>query len=121
MNKRRADGRSLVWLRAQIRSSELWLVFIALIVGAAAGAMAIAMGVMAHAVQVALFGIEPEVRLSVAPPIAPARLLAIPVGGLVLGAIAFVWTRRRPTPTAQGICPSRTGQARPTIRPAGIG
>jgi CIC family chloride channel protein len=94
----RGAGRGLAWIRAQIRSSELWLVLIALLVGAAAGAMAMVLGVIAHAVQVVLFGIEPEVRLSVAPPIAPHRLLAIPIGGLVLGVLAFFWTRRRPTP-----------------------
>ena len=90
--------RLLAWLRAQIRSSELWLVAVALLVGTLAGGMATVMGVIAHAVQVALFGIEPEVRLSVAPPIAPIRLLAIPAGGLILGALAFLWSRRRPAP-----------------------
>src|SRR5215469_11433692 len=89
-------ARLLAWIRAQIRSSELWLVLIALLVGTAAGAMAMVLGVIAHAVQVVLFGIEPEVRLSVAPPIAPLRLLAIPLGGLLLGGLAFVWMRRRP-------------------------
>jgi CIC family chloride channel protein len=90
--------KALAWLRGQIRSSELWLVFIAVVVGAAAGAMAMAQGVIAHAMQVALFGIEPEVRLSVAPPISPIRLLAIPIGGLILGVLALLWTRRRPAP-----------------------
>jgi chloride channel protein, CIC family len=99
----RAAGRSLAWIRTQIRSSELWLVLIALLVGAAAGAMAMAMGVIAHAVQEGLFGIEPEVRLSVAPPIAPQRLLAIPLGGLVLGGLAFFWNRRRPTPVVDPV------------------
>ena len=94
----RAPGGPLGWLRRQIRSSELWLVFIAILVGAIAGTMALAQGVVAHAIQVVLFGIEPEVRLSVAPPIAPARLLAIPAGGLILGALAFLWTKRRPQP-----------------------
>jgi CIC family chloride channel protein len=93
----------LAWIRAQIRSSELWLVLIALLVGAAAGAMAVAQGVIAHAIQVVLFGIEPEVRLSVAPPIAPYRLLAIPLGGLLLGGLAFLWSRRRPAPTVDPV------------------
>jgi CIC family chloride channel protein len=93
-----APRGALAWLRGQIRSSELWLVLIAVLVGAAAGAMAMAQGVIAHALQVVLFGIEPEVRLSVAPPIAPIRLLAIPVGGLILGGLALIWTRRRPQP-----------------------
>ena len=64
----RRPQRGLAWLRSQIRSSELWLVFIAAWVGALAGGMAIGMGMIAHAIQVLLFGIEPEVRLSVAPP-----------------------------------------------------
>jgi CIC family chloride channel protein len=93
---RREVRRALGWLRARIRSSELWLVFIAAAVGAAAGVLAVAQGVLAHGVQVALFGIEPEVRLSVAPPIAPWRLLALPIGGLALGALTWLWARRRP-------------------------
>jgi CIC family chloride channel protein len=97
--RRSAGGlRWLAWLRAQIRSSELWLVFIAACVGALAGGLAIGMGVIAHTLQVLMFGIEPEVRLSVAPPIAPLRLLAIPLGGLILGVGGWLWTRRRPTP-----------------------
>ena len=91
-----AGAGTLAWLRTQIRSSELWLVGIAVLVGAAAGAMAVAQNLTAHAIQVVLFGIEPEVRLSVAPPIAPIRLLAIPAGGLILGVLAFLWTRKRP-------------------------
>src|SRR5215472_984906 len=101
-----AGGRArrvAAWIRAQIRSSELWLVLIALVVGAAAGAMAMLQGVIAHAIQVVLFGIEPEVRLSVAPPIAAHRLLAIPVGGLLLGGLAWAWTRRRPTPAVDPV------------------
>src|ERR1700760_3554397 len=94
----RAPSGPLAWLRGQIRSSELWLVFIAILVGAVAGTMALALGGIAHAMQGVVLGIEPEVRLSVAPPIAPARLLAIPAGGLVLGALAFAWTKRRPQP-----------------------
>jgi CIC family chloride channel protein len=91
-------GAAFAWLRAQIRSSELWLVFIAAIVGALAGGLAMAMGQVSHALQVVLFGIEPEVRLSVAPPIAPFRLIAIPVGGLILGLAAWLWAKRRAAP-----------------------
>jgi CIC family chloride channel protein len=94
----RGPRRVLAWLRAQIRSSELWLVFVAVLIGAAAGGLAIAQGAIAHAVQVTLFGIEPEVRLSAAPPIAPIRLIALPVGGLILGVATWAWTRRRPKP-----------------------
>jgi CIC family chloride channel protein len=98
--QRRSRGfaRAAAWLRAQIRSSELWLVFIAACIGAGAGGLAMVQGAVAHALQVALFGIEPEVRLSAAPPIAPLRLIAIPLGGLILGLATWAWTRRRPSP-----------------------
>jgi CIC family chloride channel protein len=91
-------SRWTAWLRARIRSSELWLVFIAACVGAGAGGLAMLQGVLAHALQVALFGLEPEVRLSAAPPIAPIRLIAIPLGGLILGLANWLWVRRRPAP-----------------------
>ena len=94
----RGVGRGFAWLRSQIRSSELWLVFIAVWIGAAAGGLAMLQGVVAHAVQVTLFGISPEERLSAAPPLHPARLLALPAGGLALGALSLLWVRRRPTP-----------------------
>jgi CIC family chloride channel protein len=96
--KHRGVSRWTAWLRARIRSSELWLVFIAGCVGAGAGALAMLQGALAHALQVALFGIEPEVRLSAAPPIAPLRLIAIPLGGLILGLASWFWMRRRPAP-----------------------
>ena len=95
---RRAPRGGLIWLRARIRSSELWLVLIAAGVGALAAGLALAQGAIAHAMQVVLFGIEPEVRLSVAPPIAPIRLLAIPAGGLILGGLAYLRSRHRTAP-----------------------
>ena len=84
--------------RRLIRSSELSLVLLAALVGAGAGAMAVGLGWAAHALQVALFGIEPEVRLSAAARVAPARLIAVPIGGLVLALVGMAWTRRRPKP-----------------------
>ena len=54
--------------RRLIRSSELFLVLLAAVIGAGAGAMALGLGRAAHTLQVVLFGIEPEVRLSAAAP-----------------------------------------------------
>ena len=84
--------------RRMIRSSELWLVLAAAVIGAGAGAMAVGLGLAAHAIQVMLFGIEPETRLSAAAKVAPLRLLALPVGGLLLGLTGLLWSRRRPKP-----------------------
>ena len=83
-------------VRRMVRSSELWLVLVAALVGVGAGVMTVSLGAAAHALQVALFNIEPEVRLSAAAKIEPVRLLALPFGGLLLGLTGFLWSRRRP-------------------------
>ncbi|HUO21273.1 MAG TPA: chloride channel protein [Caulobacteraceae bacterium] len=85
--------------RRLIRSSALWLVLVAAAIGAAAGAMAVGLGQAAHAMQVLMFGIEPEVRLSAAVRVAPIRLiLALPAGGVLLGLTGAIWARRNPKP-----------------------
>jgi CIC family chloride channel protein len=84
--------------RRLVRSSELWLVLTAALIGAGAGAITIGLGVIAHGLQQILFGIAPEVRLSAAARVAPWRLLALPAGGLILGLVTWGWTRRRPKP-----------------------
>ena len=51
-------------LRSRIRASELWLVGVAIFIGAAAGLLTVVVSVSAHAVQAALFGLRAEQRLS---------------------------------------------------------
>ncbi|HEY5289350.1 MAG TPA: chloride channel protein, partial [Caulobacteraceae bacterium] len=84
------------YLRGRIRASELWLVVVAVAVGAMAGALTAAVSFSAHAVQTILYGLAPGQRLSAISHLAPLRALALPAGGLVLGLVTWAWTRRRP-------------------------
>jgi CIC family chloride channel protein len=98
---RRSSRRPLglaALLRSRIRASELWLVAVAVFIGAAAGVLTVAVSVSAHALQALIFGLAAGQRLSASASIAPLRALALPVGGAVLGAVTWAWTRRRPKP-----------------------
>jgi CIC family chloride channel protein len=87
---------ALGFLRGEIRASELWLVVIATGVGAVSGLATVGIGVAAHGLQVWLYAIDFQQRLSAATRIEPVRLLALPAGGALLAAVTWLWTRRRP-------------------------
>jgi len=89
-------ARPLAWVRRRLRSSEFWLVVLAIIVGAAAGLLAVFQSRIAHTLQMALYGIDVEERLSATQRIPPLQLLWLPVGGLVLGIFTLLVRRRRP-------------------------
>ena len=95
--------RSLAWLRRRIRSSELWLIGVATIVGAVAGSLAVLQGRIAHSLQIALFGFDPDERLSAQAMIAPHQALFIPLGGLLLGGLTWLWVRYRPQPAVDPV------------------
>ncbi len=87
-------------LRAFVRSSELSLVVVAVVVGALAGLGVTAMTFIAEGAHVAIYGIPFDVRLSAAARISPfAAFLALPLGGLVLGLIEG-WRRAKKLPPA---------------------
>ena len=83
-------------IRSRIRASELWLVVVAVFIGAAAGGLTAAVSFCAHALQGVLYGVGPGVRLSALESLDPVRTLALPAGGLVLGLATWAWVRRRP-------------------------
>jgi CIC family chloride channel protein len=93
---RRLWVRLVVFLRARIRASELWLAVICAGVGAAAGLAAVGTGGLAHLFQAGLYGISPSRRLSTIPALPLERLPILPLGGLILGLATLWWTRRRP-------------------------
>ena len=95
--------RWLSWLRRRIRSSELWLIAVAILIGAGAGALAVLQAKLAHGLQVMLFAIDMDERLSAQSVIAPWRLWAIPIGGLVLGAATWAWLKYRPKPAVDPV------------------
>ncbi|MBS0410920.1 MAG: chloride channel protein [Proteobacteria bacterium] len=93
----------LAFLRSEIRASELWLVVIATAVGAASGLAALAIGAAAHSMQIFLYGIDFDSRLSAVAAIPPARAAVLPLGGLILGGVTWLWTRRRPQPAVDPV------------------
>jgi chloride channel protein, CIC family len=95
--------RWLAWLRRRTRSSELWLIAVAVLIGAAAGALAVLQAKLAHGLQALLFGINLDERLSAQSAIAPWRVLSIPLGGLVLGLLTWAWLTYRPRPAVDPV------------------
>ncbi len=87
--------RGIAWLRREIQTSPMWFIVLAAIVGLFAGASAALMGHISHAMQVLLYGFSPDLRLSELPAIEPWRLLALPLGGAVLGLTRIVFAKRR--------------------------
>ena len=77
-------NRGLATFRRIFRSSEAALVLLAILVGAAAGLMMIALRAMAHGMQSLIYGLSGS-SLSAAPSIDPLRLFALPLFGLILG------------------------------------
>lgn len=86
---RRATGQ-LAAARRLVRSSEAGLILLAVGVGIIAGLMASVLGKTAWLLQSMLYGLGPDLRLSGLVEISPVQLLALPVGGLALGALALV-------------------------------
>jgi CIC family chloride channel protein len=84
-------------LRALVRASELGVVILAAIIGAAGGALVTGMSRLAQAVHKSLFTLSAGEHLSALPglPLGPA--LFVPVaGGILLGAIAYAIGRWHP-------------------------
>jgi CIC family chloride channel protein len=81
-----------------MRSSVLWLIALAIAVGAAAGLLAVVQSRLAHGLQQLVFGIGPADHLSAVTHIAPLAALWLPLGGLALGVFTWAARRRRPAP-----------------------
>ncbi len=87
----------LVFLRGEIRRSELWLVAIATLVGAAAGLATIGIGLAAHTLQMLFYNMDFDERLSALQKVDPHRLAALPLGGALLVLLTWGWSRGRAT------------------------
>jgi CIC family chloride channel protein len=85
----------LAFLRSEIRASELWLVLIAAAIGAVAGLLTLAVAACAHVLQRALYGLDLDERLSAITSLPLPRLLVLPLGGIALGLVTWLWMRRR--------------------------
>ncbi len=95
---RRLAVLGLLALRGRIRASELWLVVVAVGVGAVAGVAALAVSQGARRLQILLYGLDLNTRLSAVSKLDRALLIILPVGGLVVGLMSWAWAKRRPNP-----------------------
>jgi CIC family chloride channel protein len=86
----------LGWIRHRVRSSEFWLIALAIGAGAGAGLLAVLQSQIAHIVQTTLYGIDVDQRLSASQRLSPLQLIWLPVGGLAVGLLTALVRRRRP-------------------------
>ena len=92
--ERRGSNKALTRLRALLRSNELYLIPLALVVGVVAGAVVTLMSELAQIAHVLIYGIPIDVRLSANAYVNPMTALIAPAtGGLALGMME--WLRRR--------------------------
>ncbi|ESQ75664.1 chloride channel protein [Asticcacaulis sp. AC402] len=90
--------RGAARLRRLLQTSDLMFIVLAAGVGLLAGVMSAALAHVAHAIQVLLYGFSPDMRLSGQLELDWWHLLALPAGGLVLGAVRFAFPRRTRAP-----------------------
>ncbi len=95
---RRLAVLGLLSLRGRIRASELWLVVIATGLGAVAGVAALTVSLGARRLQILLYGLDLNTRLSAISHLDRTLLVILPFGGLVVGLMSWGWARRRPNP-----------------------
>jgi chloride channel protein, CIC family len=100
----RRRARRAVALRSWVRGSEVAIVALAALTGAAVGLLAWGMGAAARGLHMLLFGIGPQFRLSAATFVPSWRLLLVPMlGGLALYGLNRVLKRWRPKPPVDPI------------------
>jgi CIC family chloride channel protein len=92
---RRWPVRLLGAVRRRLRTSELWLILLSVLVGAAAGLLAVLQGRAAHAMQSVLYAIGEPDHLSAVLRVEPVRLFWLAAGGLALGLFTWAVSRRR--------------------------
>jgi CIC family chloride channel protein len=83
--------------RRLFRASEAGFILLAVGIGVVAGLSSALLGALAHAMQGALYGLAPDMRLSGQTSIASWRLLALPLGGLLLGGMLLLVGHARRT------------------------
>lgn len=94
--------RPVDWLRRQLRVNDLWFIGLAALVGLLAAALMVVQSGIAHGMQAWLYGLGPDARLSTADSITATQLLALPLGGLLVGMVA-VLARRRKRPLVDAV------------------
>jgi CIC family chloride channel protein len=83
------------WLRKAFRSSEAALIVLAIGIGGAAGLLSVVQGALARTIQLVLYALSPDERLSAATAIPSLALLALPAGGALLALFSWITHARR--------------------------
>lgn len=104
------------WLRAQVRAREFNLALLALVIGAATGAVVVGMSQLAKAMHAVFFGVAPDAGVSAAASLPPWSLLAPAAGGLLLGIVALILRRWRKRPMIDPIEANALHGGRMSIR-----
>ncbi|HEY3814872.1 MAG TPA: chloride channel protein [Caulobacteraceae bacterium] len=94
----RAAPAYVRFIRNRVRESEAWLLFTAIGIGAASGVMARLLNFASDWLHQELFGMPYGERLSALNHPLGWRLLWLPFGGLLLGALTWLWRRAYPRP-----------------------
>lgn len=82
-------------LRRRVRASEVAFVLVAVAIGAGAGLLSIVQGGIARTLQHLLYGLNGGDRLSATPSLPFVTLLALPLGGLLLGGFSLLVKARK--------------------------
>ena len=82
-------------LRTMLRQREIWVVVLAVFVGAIAGLVVTALRAMAYFVQTSLYSLEPDARLSGLAALRPTDALIPAGGGILLGIVFYLLRKRR--------------------------
>jgi CIC family chloride channel protein len=92
-----APRSAMDWLRRRLRTSEAWFIGLSVLVGILAGLLTLLQGDIARAIQAWCYRLPPDLRLSAADHVGFPAVLALPLGGLLLGLFGLlVRARRRP-------------------------
>ncbi len=95
---RRPVLRGFALFKRQIQGSGILFIVLSAVVGWAAGLMSALLGHFSHLMQAFLYGFSPDLRLSGLPTLPLWRLLALPLGGLIIAAVRLAFPRRTRAP-----------------------
>ncbi|WP_140719163.1 MULTISPECIES: chloride channel protein [Gammaproteobacteria] len=87
--------RMLQAIRRRFRTGDGWLIVLALLAGLIAGLLTLLQSGLAHALQAWLYGLDEDMRLSSSARVEFTALLALPIGGLLVGLVSLAATLRK--------------------------
>lgn len=87
--------RMLQALRKRFRTSDGGFIVLALLVGLVAGLLTLLQSGLARALQAWLYGLDQDMRLSSSAQVGFTALLALPIGGLLVGLVSLAATLRK--------------------------